>query len=130
MARTAKFLALLMIPLVSSLIRFHANGAEQSDAEIAQAAFAIFSARCQKCHGPGESNSADMLLDREAMVGAKKVIPGKPDESVLYELARETDPAGRRMPPVGDPLKSEEIAVIKKWIERGAPNWEIPKADR
>ncbi len=45
------------------------------------------------------------------------VVPGKPSESVLYQLISGGKP---RMPLSGEPLKPEEIATIRTWIEKGA----------
>ena len=69
---------------------------------------------------------ADLGLDtREAALrggasGTPAIIPGDPAASVL--MARITHPqASKRMPLAGKPLRDDEIALIRRWIEGGAP---------
>ena len=48
------------------------------------------------------------------------VKPGKPDDSVLYELISLEPDDSDIMPPKGDPLTAEQIEIIRKWIAEGA----------
>ena len=81
----------------------------------------IFRNNCVGCHGP-EQQMNSFRLDRRSMAfrgGTHTVIvPGSAESSRLYLRLTGTQ-FGNRMPPTG-PLKSEEIAVIKAWIEGGA----------
>ena len=46
------------------------------------------------------------------------ILPGKPDDSILYQRLRSTDP-GVRMPVVGRGLVHDEgLALIREWIEQ------------
>jgi hypothetical protein len=79
----------------------------------------VLQERCFACHGALKQNgklrvdSAKSLLDREV------VIPGKPgDSELIARLTAKDDET--RMPPEGLPLKPEEIAALKAWIEQGA----------
>jgi hypothetical protein len=47
------------------------------------------------------------------------IVPGHPEKSLLVNVLR--DPANR-MPPVGDPLPTEQLQVIVTWIAQGAKN--------
>ncbi|NOY40725.1 MAG: DUF1553 domain-containing protein [Planctomycetes bacterium] len=96
----------------------------------------ILSDRCYACHGPdAEDRAADLRLDVEegayaALEGgeaAHVIKPGAPDESELY-LRVSTEDEDLRMPPEDSNLElsTEEIALIRKWIEQGAewkPHW-------
>jgi hypothetical protein len=57
-------------------------------------------------------------------VGAIRVIPGDPENSYLiHKLEGRPGIVGVRMPQLGPPyLTDGQILVIKRWIERGAPN--------
>ena len=45
------------------------------------------------------------------------IVPGKPDQSILYYRLESTDP-GVRMPEVGRQMAHKEgLALIKTWIE-------------
>ena len=47
--------------------------------------------------------------------------PGKPDESLLVEAIRYTDP-DLKMPPKGGQLPDQQVADFVEWIRRGAPD--------
>lgn len=91
--------------------------------------FAIFEARCVKCH---EGDYAPMGLSltghAEVMSGAwtgPVVLPDSPEASPLY--GRITGALQPRMPLDGPPfLDDGEIATVRAWIEAGAPG---PAAD-
>ena len=87
----------------------------------------ILSDNCFLCHGPDASTrKANLRLDeREGALAARSngtpVVPGKPDESLLYK--RITDAvAARRMPPLSShkTLNDEQKDTIRRWIEQGA----------
>jgi ankyrin repeat protein len=78
--------------------------------------------RCIACHGPEQQMNAFRLDRRSAALrgGTRSVIvPGNSAASRLY-LRLIGDQFGRRMPATG-PMPAEEIAVIKAWIDEGAP---------
>lgn len=82
--------------------------------------------RCTRCHG-GEARKAELDLTSPAGIrrgGESGAIlsPGKPDESRLYELIHD-----RQMPPEGQGrLSDEQIALVGRWIEAGAPLGDDP----
>src|SRR5262245_23649853 len=89
----------------------------------------ILSENCFACHGPDEkTRKANLRLDvKESAFGPLRsglhaIVPGKSAESEL--VARITaDDANTRMPPPksGKKLKPEQIALLKQWIDQGAP---------
>jgi hypothetical protein len=90
----------------------------------------ILSDRCFFCHGPDDQNrQADLRLDtREGLFaaleyaeGSHVVRPGEPGASELL-LRISSDADGYRMPPAESKLSlsSDEIAIIRRWIEQGA----------
>jgi mono/diheme cytochrome c family protein len=82
--------------------------------------------RCYACHGALRQN-AKLRVDSGAAMIAKGVIaPGKPDASELLARISSKDEE-TRMPPEGLPLKPEQIALIKAWIEQGA---KVPADDK
>jgi len=87
----------------------------------------ILSGYCYQCHGEDASTrEADLRLDRKEFAfadlgGYPNIVPGDPEESELY--IRVSAPiAEERMPPyaAGTTLTSEEIEIIRMWIEQGA----------
>ncbi len=81
----------------------------------------ILSGKCFKCHGPDrEAREADLRLDRrENAIDADVIVPGNPTESWILDVVSSDDP-DLRMPAKGDPLSSEEIELLRAWIENGA----------
>jgi mono/diheme cytochrome c family protein len=83
----------------------------------------IFRASCHRCHGP-DMQMGRLRLDSKALaleggLSGKAIIPGKPAESLL--LQRVLGQGDRvRMPMDGPPLASEQIALLRGWIEEGA----------
>ena len=100
---------------------------------------------CFHCHGPDPgSRKAGLRLDTEAgfFTGREKdgkkesptIIKGQPDKSPLYQRLITTD-EDDIMPPRKEhkDLKPEQIAMVKRWIEQGAPwqpHWSFIKPER
>src|SRR5688572_11201378 len=83
----------------------------------------IFQRRCLTCHNATEKKGGLSLetaaaLDQGGESGSP-VSAGKPDESYLLELIS-PDKGRAKMPKNADPLKADEIAVIREWIAAGA----------
>jgi hypothetical protein len=92
--------------------------------------------RCVGCHLTGDEVGGMALHAGAAYkttVGVPslesplvRIRPGKPDESYLVAKIEgrqaEVGGAGARMPLEAAPLSSEEIALIRAWIEAGAPD--------
>src|SRR5262249_37482510 len=93
---------------------------------------------CWKCHGP-EKQKGGLRFDRRQGAitagdsGKHAIRPGKPDESELIRRVTATD-AGERMPPKSEqPLRREQIQILRSWIEQGATGPEaaaVPTAGR
>lgn len=91
----------------------------------------IFAAKCNKCHGE-EKQKGDLRLDtyEATMAGGSEsaekknnIVPGKPADSLSYQLVISAEDEDMHMPPEGkDQLTKEEIAIFKWWIEQGASN--------
>lgn len=88
--------------------------------------------RCIECHR-GTKAKGDLRLDTlaDALKGGESdgaaIQPGKPDASALIARISSHD-EDDVMPPTGDPLTKDEIALLSKWIAEGA-NWPEIKAD-
>jgi mono/diheme cytochrome c family protein len=87
----------------------------------------ILSDNCFVCHGPDQSTrKANLRLDiHEETLAARRtgapIVPGKPDESLVYRKIIDENPA-RRMPPVSThkTLTDAQKETIRRWIEQGA----------
>ncbi|MCU0871305.1 MAG: PSD1 and planctomycete cytochrome C domain-containing protein [Pirellulaceae bacterium] len=81
--------------------------------------------RCFECHGGTKAGGG---LSLQTALGWRKggetgpaIAPGKPDESLLIDAINYRS---LEMPPAdkGGQLSAEEIAVLTKWVARGAPD--------
>lgn len=87
----------------------------------------IFQNRCAKCHGaPDEDGEPRLesglnLLEYDNVIAGSEwgtvVEAGDPANSFLLDMI-----VDQTMPEEGDPVPDDEIALIRAWIEAGAPN--------
>jgi hypothetical protein len=78
----------------------------------------ILSENCFQCHGQDpKKRLAGLRLDE---FPPSVLVPGKPEESKLYQRITAQQPA-RRMPPLASNhiLSPEQIGTLKRWIEEG-----------
>ena len=85
------------------------------------------------CHHPIGQQSQMVLTASQAyantvnvasveMPSLKRVAPGDPANSYLYRKITGAGITGDRMPQSLPPLSDAQIALIRNWIRRGAPN--------
>ncbi len=90
--------------------------------ELADQAKSILHKHCYECHKYDVAKGGIRILHHRLLLTVRKVVvPGRPEDSKLFQLLT-TDDEDDRMPPwPGDRLSTEEIATIRRWIEEGAP---------
>ena len=117
--------------IICLLMLFSSHHFAYAQQPISQQAFTVFEQHCLDCHGEFGSYSDVLTIKHKDLIEDRSVIPGQPDASELYlRLLGDTD-TGSQMPLGQDPLDSEAIATIRRWIVAGAPDWEaIPKPQR
>src|SRR6516164_3093064 len=74
----------------------------------------ILSDNCYACHGPDKNaRKADLRLDtKDGLLSEDSVVPGKPDDSELYQRLIADDPALRMpAPKTGKSLAPRQIAL-------------------
>lgn len=95
-------------------------------AVLAEEVARLFAARCHECHGPGKRPKGGLRLsDMPALLARPAqealIVAGDADASPLF--ARLALPAEHEdlMPPEDGPLAAGELALVRRWIEAGAP---------
>ncbi|MFT3924623.1 MAG: hypothetical protein QM778_18935 [Myxococcales bacterium] len=102
--------------------------------------FEIFSQQCRGCHRGGSQFSLDLGTKATAydeLIGGPskgaaefitcanqgyfRVVPGKPDESLLIQKLEGIQPCGDQMPP-GKALSAAQLREVRSWIMAGALN--------
>jgi hypothetical protein len=120
--RSARVVASFVLLALS--IRESAAASPRADTSMGRDVMPLLKARCVKCHGPGKHEAKLNLSTPKGLARGGEsgdfVVRGKPDESVLWERV-----ASDEMPP-DDPLDEAEKAVLKGWIEGGAPGLPEP----
>lgn len=118
-------LLMIRILLLSLLVllwgrSLSAAAAERDGAALAAQVKEILRSRCFECHGGSATQEGIKVLDHALLTVKKVVLPGKPDESSLYQTIIETDD-DVRMPKSAPALPATEIDAIRQWILAGAP---------
>ena len=85
---------------------------------------------CLNCHNADKATSDLNVATYAALMAGgssgESVKPGSPDQSLLYRVtAHEVEP---RMPPKGPKIPDADLAILKKWIEIGAPETAVGAA--
>lgn len=83
----------------------------------------IFVSNCAipGCHDAVTKSDGFQFTDYNSIV-AKEFVPGNADATELFEKITE-DKADKRMPPPpNSPLTSEQVVLIRRWINEGAKN--------
>jgi hypothetical protein len=89
----------------------------------------VLQERCFACHGALKQEAGLRLDTAAAMllgsVDGAVVVPGRAADSRLLQRVT-AGTAEERMPPEGEPLKPEQVAALREWIDAGAP---LPAVD-
>ncbi|MEL6193230.1 MAG: PSD1 and planctomycete cytochrome C domain-containing protein [Bacteroidota bacterium] len=99
----------------------------QSEVSYSQDIKPILNKNCISCHGGVKSSGGFNLLTRELALsptdaGEPAIIPGNAGESEFIKRLI-TEDEDERMPYEHDPLPTEEINILKKWVDQGV-QWE------
>lgn len=106
-------------------------GASISSAAAAETDFAhdivpVLRQHCGQCHTGDKKQGGFSMNTREALLaggeGGKAIIPGKGAQSDLIQRLKSTDKT-TMMPPEGDRVPADKIALLTAWIDSGA-KWE------
>jgi len=89
----------------------------------------IFQRRCYECHSYDVAEGGIKILHHRLLLHVRKVIvPGKPEESELFQLIVSKDEEAMMPPATKNRLTPNEIETIRNWILQGAPPF--PKTNR
>jgi mono/diheme cytochrome c family protein len=82
----------------------------------------ILKKNCATCHGDGKQEAGLNLANYAGVMkgsgGGEIVVAGRSGGSRLIEVITATED-GERMPPSGDRVPADAVALIKKWIDAG-----------
>jgi len=106
--------------------RGDAEPALEAQAVLADEALAVLSARCGSCHGARKQKGGLRVDGRAALLAGgdsgPALVPGDAAASLLLERLLLPLEHEDHMPPEGKPQPgADEIALVQRWIEAGAP---------
>ncbi len=120
----APILASLRVQLALLVVLFWGQAstvAREQPGELGRQARELLKIYCYRCHGQDGAVEGGMsyILDRDRLVARGKVVPGKAADSPLYRRVA----TGKMPPPEESPRpNANDIALLKKWIDGGAPS--------
>src|ERR1043165_4700993 len=86
---------------------------------------AIFAQHCLSCHDSNEQEAGLILETHQSLLkggdDGPVIVPGKAAESLLVQQIEHTKKPFMPPPKKGGKLSPQEIAVIRAWIDAGAP---------
>jgi mono/diheme cytochrome c family protein len=113
-----------------------AHGTDANGIDFAKDVEPILSGNCVKCHGPEKQKGGLRFDIKDAAIkmgesGDMAIVPGAPAKSSLIRRVTSHD-VEEQMPPKGERLSPQTIAILQNWIEQGA-SWpqgsaSVPKA--
>jgi len=117
-------ICLLLLTLFVVPVDINPSYADEGTELYTQHVKPLLKAKCWACHGTLKQE-ASLRLDAGALLiqggdSGPAAVSGKSAESLLIERIAAKD-VDERMPPEGEPLTASQIAVLKKWIDAGAP---------
>ena len=119
--KTSKYISLVILTFV--VMGF---GTAQAQNNLAQEAYAIFQQSCLGCHGEHGSFTEDLIIESApTLVADGAVVRGNPDVSELYKRLLGPTENGFQMPLNQPPLSDAAVETIRRWIQAGAPDWEV-----
>ena len=74
------------------------------------------------CHDAASAQDGVVLISYQTVMNTAGISPGNPGNSELYEKITEGDAEDRMPPPPMSSLTTDQILIIRKWIEQGAKN--------
>lgn len=120
---------LIMGSAISAIISIFAGSATAAPPSFRHDVKPILQGNCVECHHPGGQGYKQSGLDMTTYEGLMKgtrygrvVIPGDAFSSNLVVLIEGRADPSISMPFHKSPLGDDQIEIIKRWIDSGAPN--------
>ena len=93
----------------------------------------ILTSKCFRCHGPEEQESGYRLDRKDEALHrgdsyAPNIIPGNGSHSPLIQFVN-GEVEEMQMPPEGTPLSTDQIDILRRWIDQG-PEWSDSPSDK
>ncbi len=132
MTRAILLLCACAAALFTTLSQVSAEPSDKEKLELANKVYALLKDKCYSCHGEAgkkamgkvDGDAFNWVLDYDKLV-ATRLLAANDEESELYtsmktgSMPRETGNTRKRVK-----LPQEDIDLVLKWIQAGAPKWD------
>ncbi len=78
------------------------------------------------CHNEESRAGGIVITSFETLMASEIVVPGDPENSMMYQVMSATDLTEIMPPSPRGPISDTNILVVKRWIEQGAKNLDCP----
>jgi len=116
---------ILCVLIGLSLAAWSHAAEDKPDASSYSQVHTLFVRHCLACHDSKEAEGGFVLESHEKLMKGGEtgaaIAPGKAEHSLLVKLIEHREKPAMPPPKKGDKLKPQEIAVIRAWIDGGAP---------
>ena len=118
-------MSLRLLSLSACLLASFGAALSAASDDLAEKAVTLLDERCFKCHSHSAGkNKGGLVMDSLAGLttggdAGAALVPGDPDASLFLKNILSTDP-DVMMPPKGDRLTKEEVALLQSWVKSGA----------
>lgn len=120
-------------PAGQTILSASALKAAKTKVDFTQHVKPILEGRCVMCHNrktlPGRMSLEDKKRAMSRGATGIPIVPGHPEQSILIGNIRSAHAHVNAMPPVGERITKDELAVLTKWIKDGA-EWPDGRAGR
>ena len=121
------FQCLAFLTLCLSLFSSFSTAEEKKEISYHKEIKPIFQSNCNGCHQPAKQKGDYLMTEFTALLegggtGKPAIVPGKPEESYLFNQIKIDAEGNAEMPKGRDvkPLHALEISKIERWIREGA----------
>lgn len=98
-----------------------ASGQAQEPVDFVTQIAPIIQEHCIACHYPGHAEGQVSLASLDDLSRLGHLVSGDPDGSYLLELVTGADGNPPEMPQEGPALSRQEVVLMRRWIDEGAP---------
>jgi hypothetical protein len=133
-------MAAALLTVVGSASACDSSSGDTTPPKLTDVQAKVFAGSCaiSGCHGSGSSPSGNLKLSDAATSHASlvnqegtvvdedgkvwlRVVPGQPEQSLLYRVLKGKVGTVRQMPP-GVALPADQVELVRAWIAAGAKN--------
>ena len=118
-------MSLRLLSLSACLLASSGAALSAAADDLAEKAVALLDERCFKCHSHSAGkNKGGLVMDSLAGLttggdAGAALVPGDPDASLFLKNILSSDP-DEMMPPKGDRLTKDQVALLQSWVKSGA----------